>query len=180
MVSGTATRRGRGKDITAFLAAADLDAFKAKVRAARAMSGADIHALRVEEYAKVGVTRDADGNLPQFVDYALAQRVDAALPWSSRDLGSKVLSYVMESPDGSPVCNNSWEFAKDSLFCEWAYVVDLDADTLEVYRGFQEAPHTDGRWASEEPAKGYFPCRLVRTLPLAGLTDAWIAEMIDG
>ncbi|KAJ6781444.1 hypothetical protein PWT90_08456 [Aphanocladium album] len=27
------------------------------------------------------------------------------------------------------------EFANDGLFCEWAYVVDLDADVLEVYQG---------------------------------------------
>jgi hypothetical protein len=27
------------------------------------------------------------------------------------------------------------DFARDSLMCEWAYIVDLDAGALEVYRG---------------------------------------------
>ena len=39
------------------------------------------------------------------------------------------------------------EFAQDSLFCEWGYVVDLDHMRLEVYRGFQHEPHSEGRFA---------------------------------
>jgi hypothetical protein len=31
---------------------------------------------------------------------------------------------------------NSKSFAADSLFCEWAYVINLDNDTLEIYKGF--------------------------------------------
>lgn len=53
-------------------------------------------------------------------------------------------------------------FAADSLFCEWAYVVDFDRQKLEVYRGFQTAPHADGRFASDTPdRRGYYPIRLV-------------------
>lgn len=40
------------------------------------------------------------------------------------------------------------EFAKDSLFCEWGYVIDLDRGVFEVYRGFQEQDHAEGRFAS--------------------------------
>lgn len=29
------------------------------------------------------------------------------------------------------------EFANDGLYCDWAYVVDLDNDVLEVYAGAQ-------------------------------------------
>lgn len=87
------------------------------------------------------------------------------------------------SPDGLPDTNVSWynllrgtqgelgaildcgymedgsDFPLDSLFCEWAYVVDFDKGALEVYKGFQKERPTSGRWAGrptdEENAKNY-------------------------
>jgi hypothetical protein len=66
------------------------------------------------------------------------------------------------------------DFASDSLFCEYAYVVDLDNDTLELFRGFQEEPHDEGRFASawkvtKEPRHQYYPVKLVKTIPFANL-----------
>ena len=37
-------------------------------------------------------------------------------------------------------------FPLDSLFCEWAYIVDFDSNMFEVYVGFQTEVPKRGRW----------------------------------
>lgn len=61
------------------------------------------------------------------------------------------------------------EFALDSLFCEWAYVVDLDNRTVEIYRGFQKTPPKNGRWVGQrqEDHRGYYPVELVAVYDVA-------------
>ena len=46
----------------------------------------------------------------------------------------------MERDDGISL-QNDIDFAADSLFCEWAWLIDLDAGTFEGYRGFND--HTE-------------------------------------
>lgn len=60
------------------------------------------------------------------------------------------------------------EFPADSLFAEWGYMVDFDTGRLEVYRGFQDEPHHDGRFADRfpVPSDGYWPVKLVAAFPL--------------
>ena len=63
----------------------------------------------------------------------------------SRDIGAKILGMVNDAPEGTEiVLQNSIDFARDSLFCEYAYVVDLTRNTLEAYKGFQKSPAPQG------------------------------------
>ena len=51
-------------------------------------------------------------------------------------------------------------FINNSLFCEHAYVFNLDDHVLEYYKGGQKEPQKDNRYG-EKPAMGeYYPCRL--------------------
>lgn len=58
------------------------------------------------------------------------------------------------------------EFPLDSLFCEWAYVVDFDERRFEVYEGFRKTPTTEGRWAGKPGADSvsgttYYPVQRI-------------------
>lgn len=44
-------------------------------------------------------------------------------------------------------------FPLDSLFCEWAYIVDFDRDVFEIYKGLQKKLPKKGRWAGRPTAE---------------------------
>lgn len=93
------------------------------------------------------------------------------------------------------IAEDSGNFIHDSLFCEWAYIVNLDTRCLEVYKGFQRKPHTNGRYAVEKPngmnlgVGTYYSCALVKEVPFErlcaeilrpeGATDScWVDEVL--
>lgn len=65
----------------------------------------------------------------------------------------------------SGVMLDGHEFALDSLFCEWAYILDFDQNVLEVYRGFVKKQGT-GRYdkTPRDEKKEFFGIHLLRTL----------------
>lgn len=60
-----------------------------------------------------------------------------AYPSLSRDTCAEILEVVASSSERVPLVNEM-EFLQDTLFCEWAYVLDLDTRTLKVYGGAEE------------------------------------------
>lgn len=89
-----------------------------------------------------------------------------------RDLGAGILTNIANSEDEEILLIDRSSFASDSLFCEWAYVVDFDSGVFEVYVGFQEHPHEDGRFCKMPPGEnGYHPIKLVKTYQLDNLPD---------
>ena len=53
-------------------------------------------------------------------------------------------------------------FILDSLFCEWGYIINLDEETLEVYKGDQKKRNRFGRYKKLLPTDGYYPCAPVQ------------------
>ncbi len=90
---------------------------------------------------------------------------------------------LLRATQGSPelmlkagVIEDAGSFPGDSLFAEWGYVIDFDAQVLEAYEGFQKAPHNRGRFAAMEPenlARGalgpYYPVALAASWPFSAL-----------
>lgn len=62
------------------------------------------------------------------------------------------------------------EFPLESLLAEWGYMIDLDAQTFDVYQGFQKTAPKHGRWAGLHPeGKNWAAVERVASWPLTGL-----------
>jgi len=88
-------------------------------------------------------------------------------PQLSRDVGAEILGMIQEL--GGLKLKDTIDFVKDSLFCEYAYVIDLDNDRLEVYEGFQKSPLPESErfYGDGKPNEdGYFPVKLGKAYPL--------------
>lgn len=71
------------------------------------------------------------------------------------------LDYIIDNHD----------FIKDSLFCEYAYIINLDTYELEFFKGWQKTPDYLGRYGIEED-NGYYPCKLVWKIGLEKIIAA--------
>jgi hypothetical protein len=83
--------------------------------------------------------RDAQGDLSAFVDKGLRFMID------------------------------SQTFLGDSLFCEWAYIINLDENVLEIYEGFNTVKDAPGRYSmiAEEKGSGetFYGVKLIDAIP---------------
>ena len=99
-------------------------------------------------------------------------------PHLSRDTGGDILNLITFK--GVNKVNNSIDFAADSLFCEWAYVIDLDTNKFEVYKGFNHKELSsderfyfleDKRDKENIVGKDYHPIKFVKSYDLNNLPD---------
>jgi hypothetical protein len=103
------------------------------------------------------------------------------LPHFSRDCSSEILSLILDGAVKEVKLDPN--FVKDSLFCEWAYVIDLDKNTFEVYEGFNEEPLTpEDRFyfdGYKSDRNGYYPVKLKKSYSLNALpasNDNFLAD----
>lgn len=114
-----------------------------------------------------------------WVTQEVCERFYNERPELSRDMGAGILEVIQS---GRPWLHRPQEdFGNDSLFCEYAYVLDLDCNELHCYRGFQKtAPAPEGWWQSG-PKDGYYPITLVAKFPFNALPeDSDFILAIDG
>lgn len=146
---------GQGQTVLGFLRSADLAAFADKVRGC--------HWLTPDEIAAVAAT-------PNWTK---------VYPHLSRDAGGDILDMVAKSESGLGLISDI-AFANDGLMCEFAYVVDLDAKRLEVFKGFKTTPPPVGeRFHGGEGRRGYHPVHLALSFPLDALPERLIDDTAD-
>ena len=147
---------GQGVTVLDFLKTNDLNLFAKKVGQCTWLSDEELYDL----WKSVGA--DDTG----FVSMEISNKFRKRFPHLHRDTGARILGLIQDS-DGLQLVN-SIGFAADGLFCEWAYVIDLDAQTLEVYSGFHKGPVV-GRFKDMETEGEYSPISLEKTYALTDL-----------
>jgi len=73
-------------------------------------------------------------------------------------------------------------FLGDSLFCEWAYIINLDDGVLEVYVGFQKRQDKNpaNRYRNlpcQYDKPEYYPVKLLLTFDLQRIPDDWLERV---
>lgn len=137
---------GQGNAILKFLGQLggddNLACFEKNLRRCKFITDSDIIRFREDENSQ---------ETKQFIDFA------------DRDIGSKILYFIRDYElDETIYLRDSITFGADSLFCEYAYVIDLDNKVLEVYTGFNRSPiDSSERFASIPPeTDGYYQVKL--------------------
>lgn len=91
-----------------------------------------------------------------FVDSLVAEGID-----------SFVESFSFKEED------DATEFIKDSLYCEWAYVANVDSGKLEIYKGFQKK-RAENRYQPPKPRhSGYWGPKLIAEIPFESLAEGF-------
>lgn len=113
----------------------------------------------------------------EWVDMDVADEFKKHHPSLSRDTGAVILALILESTEPVPI-TLTIDFAADSLFCEWLYVVDLDKNVLEVYTGFNKTPLTESdrffflmekSHVERRKDDQYYPVKLIASFPFDNL-----------
>jgi len=73
---------------------------------------------------------------------------------------------------------DSRQFLFNSLWCEWAYIINLDEEVLEIYKGLQTMPH-ESRYCGVK-LSGYYGVALVGKYPLNNLPEMKEDNLIGG
>jgi hypothetical protein len=128
---------------------------------------------RNEAWASVGVTGD-------MATMEQANALRAKHPELSRDTGAEVLWLILMGK--TTKVDDNIDFAAQSLFCEWAYVVNLDDEKLEVYKGFNKTPlTTEDRFfgLTEKSEHEYHPVKMIAEYPFSALPNLEIWNALE-
>lgn len=150
---------GQGQTIIDFLIKADLKKFKAKLVNLKQVNDKEFKSY----WTECGADPDSD-----MVNMTVSNKFKEKYPTLSRDTGAKVLDLIYNAKESLPI-NKDINFAADSLFCEFCYVLNLDDKTLEIYKGFNEKRLSKTErfyFLQGKGKKEYYPVKHMATLKI--------------
>jgi len=151
---------GLGKDLVEALQTIPLAELKDKARALRLVDGDDTPTKKereeLREFANLRVSHGTDEDW-----YCLLRETQ----------GNMTATFK------AGVMIDSHDFLENSLFCEWAYIINLDSGEFETYKGFQQKYHSHGRYYSTMAKEGYYPVALVKQYRLQDIPQDWAEQL---
>ena len=147
---------GAGTTICEFIRKTNMDEFRSKAEKVIQISKEKIDSIYSQFSSNEG-----------WMTLEESDRFNKAHPEFHRNTGADILNLVM---GGVAEVDLTMDFVNDSLFCEYAYVVNLDTNELEFYEGFQKEVHSHGRFANSTPNEdGYYPVKLIAKIPFENI-----------
>lgn len=162
--------------LTSFTLTKDIAHLRACVENVKLISKEDNHTFSKEDFLSVVERLDNLGiynNLKS--EYSSITEIPA-IPVIYHTAGK--VDTVIDRENAIPYMLDSCNFMNDSLFCEWAYVINLDEQVVEFYRGFNQNPEAKGRYAAKKRDYGsteYNGVALIGTVPFA-VIDSWTKD----
>jgi len=154
---------GQGLTALRFLQSNDLESFKKKL--------SNVRFLNQQDEKEKGEFLKSIGAPDGWLNEQQNRAFNLKYPYLSRDHGADVLKMIMDA-DNEVLLEDMSEFVTDSLFCEWACVIDFGKSTFEVYEGFNKEPLAEGERFKEMPVEEgseYYPVKLRKSYQLDGL-----------
>jgi len=150
---------GLGKDVIVFIGDTsneELNDISDKIKLVNGNKEATLK--QIEECKEFSDTHVSTGKLTEW--YCLLRNAQG-------ELGAfkKGLKYMVDGKS----------FLNDSLYCEWAYIINLDTSVLEIYKGFNKNKNAKGRYArnwdktnekEKENSDVYYGVELLKEIPL--------------
>ncbi len=145
---------GQGVTVCEFLQSADMDTFR------KALDDVEY----ITEAEEKACWEEFDTDDSGWVTLEVSDKFGSKYPELSRDTGAGVLQLIYDG-DATKL-GDSLSFAGDSLMCEFAYVVNMDTEMLEIYQGFNKvALDLTERFISAPARDGYKPVKHLRDIP---------------
>jgi hypothetical protein len=169
-----------GRNVLNFLKTEDLRKFQDQLEKCRFITDEEL------KKAWFDVGADVEKN-DGFVSLQASEDFSEKYPELSRDTGYDILWIILNSDKEEIGLKDRSNFVNDSLFCEWAYVIDFQKEIFEVYAGFNMVPlgerdrfyrpdgyckvanmFNDKKFKPDQP---YYPVRIVCSYYLSELPE---------
>lgn len=178
---------GLGMPILELIRSADMEKLKSRLRTLRPLRGEEgrdddpewkayFHESEkyMARFVMLSNSLKPDSDNKEWHAFLSEPKAHQNLPgfrWSRDCRGDNILEMLMNDSLTFTTVQTNVVFPGDSLYCEWAYVIDFDKNTFEVYQGFNKEPlPPDARFKFlEKEDSEYKPVKIVAEWPLDNL-----------